>query len=87
MTLLTFTVQNWLVALLAQEGTSGASVFPGQEAVEGDFRLSVWIAYGAVLLLLAAFTLFVVVRNQAVNRRVAHLEERFERAQAKKTEA
>ena len=86
MTWLTLTVQHWLVAALTAEGKP-ADVFGEQTAVEGDFRLSVWIAYGATLLLLTAFTVFVVLRNQAVNRRIAHLEERFERAQAKKTEA
>lgn len=85
MTWLTLAIQQWLVALLAQD--KPAAVFGGQEPVAGDFRGSVWIAYGVTLLLLAAFTVFVVLRNQAVNRRIAHLEERFERAQEKKTEA
>lgn len=50
---------------------------------DDEFRKAVWIAYGAVLVLLAAYSLFVMIQNRAVARRLDHLGERFERFRGK----
>lgn len=70
-------------ALSGQVGGDPVQVFPNQEAVQGDFRQWVWLAYGLVLLFLAAYSIFLVLQNRAVQGRIRHLEERFDYASTK----
>lgn len=78
--------ETCLGAVLAQAAQTGnqSGAFAGQQPIEGDFRQSVWIAYGLVLLMLALFSIFLVFHNRSVERRLAHLQERLEHAQSGK---
>ena len=56
-----------------------AQVAEGATDVPADFRPHVWLAYGLVLALLAAFTIFVLVKLGKTENRIAHLSERFDK--------
>lgn len=69
-------------ALLAQ--TTPEQFQPATDGSPGgDFRASVWIAYGLALLLLAGFSIFLVFQNRGIARRLVQLSERFEHSRSK----
>ena len=68
---------SWSTRVLAQAAKTPED-FQGAEANNApDFRVYVFVAYGAVCLLLFLFSLRTISQNKRLEERVDHLEERF----------
>ena len=66
-----------LAVALAGQGPPGGAAPAGDEP---DFRRYIFMAYGAVLLLLLLFCLWSVVQVSGAERKLDHLRERLEEA-------
>jgi CcmD family protein len=68
---------SWSTRVLAQAAKTPED-FQGAAANNApDFRVYVFVAYGAVCLLLFLFSLRTISQNKRLEERVDHLEERF----------